>query len=429
MTSPRRLLITGASGYIGSILVDTARAAGVEVVAARPRPRLDSRDGVAQVRFDLRRPADADSALAGVDAVVHLAAILGESGPPRADAPDPNVEGTRRLLEAARERGVRRFVFVSSHSAAQDAPTRYGRSKWEIEQLLTGEGEVAARVGLVSGGPRRGLYGRLLRLCARHPLLPLPGAGAPVYPIHVREVCRSLLALAGSPAPPGRRFWLGSSEPVRFGDHLRTLARERLGRRVRLLPLPAWPILLACRLAESLPFFPAPPTERVRGLLALGRVDAASGPGPHELGFALADFRESLAREGQRRRQLAEGAAFLRYVLGQRPPSGALRRYARALSGEPDARPLDLPALARTCPPLLRLVEPVGRGSSPLRRRLDLATAIVEMTPEGAERFHAYAGATRVAAFAGLFWLVLSETGTWVIRAVFGRIVSGRKRV
>jgi NADH dehydrogenase len=338
---------------------------------------------------------------------------------------DVNVAGTRRLIEAARAAGVRRFVFASSHSAAAEAPTSYGRTKHAIERLLAGEGEVAVRFGLVCGAAPRGVFGRLLALGRRHRILPVVGARAPVYPIHVGDACALLLALVRAERPPGRLVWAAGREAVPFADFLRTLARARLGARLRLLPVPAWPVQAACALAETVGLR-ALPTERLRGLLALRPVDPAL-PGPADLGLALRDWRGALDREGRRRRLLAEGRALARYVLGRPPPAGVARRYARAVAAEADADPLDLPPVLLVRPALLRAVEPFDATGTGLARRLALALALVEMTPAGAPRFHAYRARSAPAALAALIGLGLTEAGFAVLRLLGSRIVSRRR--
>ena len=108
-----------------------------------------------------------------------------------------NFDGTSALLQACRAAGLGRFVFVSSQSARPDAANVYGRVKWRIEQVLAGDREVSARVGLVYGGPPRAMFGLLSRLTARLPVLPMIDPWREVQPIHIDEVCEGLLRLDG----------------------------------------------------------------------------------------------------------------------------------------------------------------------------------------------------------------------------------------
>jgi NADH dehydrogenase len=404
------LLITGASGYIGQRLVRAACSRGFDVVAAvRDARCIASADGITARAFDLTRADDLDPMLTGIDGVIHLAAILsGDSRPAGADE-DLNVSGTRRLVEAARRRGVRRFVFLSSQSAAADSPTNYGRSKWEIERLLIEDGECSVRTGLVSGGPPRGLYGVLFRLSKRLPALPIVRPGAPVYPVHVDDLCTGLLSLVEDGPEPPRLMRIAAAESMPFGAYIRALARHRLGRRVRLLPIPARLILVLSRVTASVPFLPTVSGERVLGLMALRPMDPASIPAP-PAAPPLRDTFVALEAEGRRRRLLAEARTLMRYVLRARAPRGAARRYVRAVLATDDPEPIDFPAAVRAWPGLLRATEPVfvPEGDR-LRRRFALATRIVEMTPAAAPVFHNYRDRSRWLAWLALGWLVAVE--------------------
>jgi len=120
-----KVLVTGGAGYVGAELIDELLAAGHEVRALDVllheqedvAARLESL-GVELQRGDVRDREARKAALAGVDAVVHLAAIVGDPACGR----DPelsnavNVEGTAHLVAEAREAGVERFLFASTCS-------------------------------------------------------------------------------------------------------------------------------------------------------------------------------------------------------------------------------------------------------------------------------------------------------------------------
>ncbi|MEU2718409.1 NAD-dependent epimerase/dehydratase family protein [Streptomyces sp. NPDC007205] len=115
-----RVLVTGSSGFLGSHLVDQCVRAGHDVRAfVRPdsdRARLDGMPWVEPAYGDLADAGSLRRAVEAVDVVFHSAARVVDYGT-RAQFWDTNVEGTRRLLDAASGAGVRRFVFVSSPSA------------------------------------------------------------------------------------------------------------------------------------------------------------------------------------------------------------------------------------------------------------------------------------------------------------------------
>ncbi|MCS6578864.1 NAD-dependent epimerase/dehydratase family protein [Curtobacterium poinsettiae] len=190
-----KVLVTGASGFLGQATAAAVRDAGHEVRTFQRRP-----SGVAGVQ-DVAGTMTDDTALAravdGVEAVVHLAAKVSLAGDP-ADFARVNVDGTRSLLRAARAAGAARFVFVSSPSVAHtgsslvgaDAgpaePSRargdYARTKAAAELLALDADApdfavVAVRPHLVWGPGDTQLVGRIVER-ARAGRLPLLDSGA-----------------------------------------------------------------------------------------------------------------------------------------------------------------------------------------------------------------------------------------------------------
>jgi nucleoside-diphosphate-sugar epimerase len=397
----RHLIVTGANGYIGGRLVTAARARGHTVTVLTRRTGATSTE-VRALLWTLGNPLPLGALAAEVPierhTLIHLAHDWTEATPGPGEGA-LNVAGTRTLLEACRALKLGRFVFVSSQSARTDATNVYGRVKWRIEQMLAGDCEVAARVGLVYGGPRQGLYGLLSKLAARLPVLPMIDPSRPVQPIHVDEVCEGLLQLAeGAAAPDG---WVGLAGPegVPFGDVLRAYARELHGKRLRVLPIPLRLALFACDVLGRLPAGPKPDRERVLGLAGTRPMPCAGHLAA--IGITVAPLAMGLRREAASRRALlAEGRLLLRYVLLGPPSTALLRRYVRALPAIGEAGALSLNRLARVWPSLLRLLEPIGPEPF-LGRRLALALALVEASPEGEQALAHMGRAARIAGLIG----------------------------
>jgi len=420
MTAPQTtnsvLLITGASGYVGRRLSCLARQRGHEVVAA-VRERATPPAGSRRRQFDLTAEDDLTELLRGVDCVVHLAAILdGRNRRPGLDE-ELNVHGSRRLIEAARCAGVRRFVFLSSQSAAEDSPTDYGRSKFAIEALLDRAGECAVRTGLVSGGAPRGLFGSLCTMSRKLPLIPMLRGSAPIYPLHIDDLCEGLLSIVEQPAAPPRLLRICADKPMRFDDYVRLVGESRAGRRVRLLPLPSMLVSIGARIASALALLPAGARDRILGLMALRPMDCDAIPTPAGAP-PLIDLPHALKAEGLRRRLLIEGRLLTRYLGCD--ASGVLRRYARAVELEPDREPLRLPAGWLQSRWSFALAEPIS-NTGRWGRRLSIATRIVETVPASAATFHRYRPGSRVGTVLQLGWIVGLEALRMPFRLLFGR--------
>jgi nucleoside-diphosphate-sugar epimerase len=381
---PQRLVVTGASGYIGARLVERARQRGHEVVVLGSRPA--GSDVAAFACFPWRLgETPPPAALAGATALLHLAHDWASDRRHGTGPGNANPGGAEALARAAHDAGIARFVFASTTSARREARNAYGKIKFAIEERLKAAphrdgGIVFARIGLVYGGPERAQYALMSRL-AMLPVLPMIGLDREVQPIHVDEACDGLLALALDP-PPGRQtVVLAGPVPVTFGAWLRTLRRARHGRALLLVPVPIGLALKGCDWSKRIPFLPTVERERVLGLAGAAAMPSAADLAA--LGLSLrAPARALTESRPARRRLIAESAAMLRYVAGApvRSP-GAIIRVARVVSRDPASRRA-LPWPAVRWPALLRFLEPIRPGPHHgLSRRLHLAAMVAETLP------------------------------------------------
>jgi nucleoside-diphosphate-sugar epimerase len=412
MVRIEHIVVTGASGYIGSRLVRLALAQR-RTVTVLGRTGNPTPYGVRFVPWELGGSLPMLDFPVETTAVVHLAHDWRDRS-----TDGTNVRGTRLLSQSARARGVKRFVFVSSQSARSDALNSYGRIKWTIEQSLDGPEMVSARVGLVYGGARRGMYGLLTKLVSLSPLLPMIDPGRPVQPIHVEEVCRGLLALADGDATG--RIGLAGSDPVSFGDFLKTLAQEGFSLRVRILPIPLRFALLAAEAVAAIPFGPRIDEERILGLAGTQPMDCKQHLAA--IGLVVMPLRQGLRHDSIGAKALLSEARILcSFISGKRVRGSLLRRYARAVRAvEPDPGPLPLPRIAIWRPALLRFFEPVGQ-SSDLARRLRVATALSAVSADTLAAIEAASRMNRFARFWSMVLLAGVEIVAFPCRLLFAR--------
>lgn len=428
----RHLLITGGTGYIGSALVDLALAKGCTVtLLGRSQPSETQSDRLRYARHHLGEPLPV-AVLSGVDAVVHLAADT-SSGVNRLPE-QVEINAGRALLTAAAAQGCR-FLFVSSQSARADAPAPYGRIKWHVEQAVLQGGGCVIRPGLVYGGREAGLFGALVQLVRRWPVLPDLRPPPLVQPLHLNDLCLALLRLAcDSQARPGT-YDLGEPKGISFSEFLKAIARDRVRRPRLFLPLPARLLSVLPRLRQICAWLPDTGSERFLGLAALQPM--ATQASLDRLGLELRPLSEGMARgAAQSRRHLAwEGYALLSYATGRRASPAMVKRYVRGVTRLDKPTTMPLPIVFRRWPPMLRLLDGNQRllnlyGWRQMNERLALAVALAEASPAAAAQFLQLRPRGAVSGGLALFGLILKESAVKPLQwgyFLFALIVHRRK--
>ena len=261
------VLVTGATGFVGRAVLPQLLNQGwrVRVAVRRSMGPLAAPLEAVEVMpvGDLGDTIDWQPALAGIDLVVHLAArvhVMGENGAEAlARYRQVNVEGTRRLVEAARCAGVQRFLLMSSvkavgeegnaplSEATPSAPVDpYGLSKLEAEEVLRSTAGEAMewtflRPPLVYGPGVGANFLKLLRISQRGWPLPLGAVCNRRSLVYVGNLADAVVRCLIHPGAVGRGFFVHDGEALAVADLIRRLARL-YGRSARLLPVP--PVLL-----------------------------------------------------------------------------------------------------------------------------------------------------------------------------------------
>jgi UDP-glucose 4-epimerase len=269
-----RVLVTGATGFVGRALIDELVKAGFAVTAAVRDAAITPR-WPETVRTVAVGPIDGNTdwsaALDGAERIVHLAGIahhpISDDATTIARYTVVNVNGTAALATAAARAGAARLLFLSSIKVNGEATTDraftesdapapediYGRSKWQAEQALTTIGRdtglavTIIRSPLVYGPGVRGNFASLLRLCDTP--LPLPfGAIRNRRSLIARgNLVSAIVTALGHPAAAGETFLVRDGEDLSTAELVRRL-RRALHRPPRLVPVPTGLLAGAARL-------------------------------------------------------------------------------------------------------------------------------------------------------------------------------------
>ena len=265
------VLVTGGTGFVGPHVVHALRAHETPVRALVRDPARATRLaawGVELVTGDVTDLSSLDAACEGVDAVVHLVAII--KGAPQ-DFERVMSEGTRNVVAAAQAAGVRRFVLASAlglDERSKDAVPYYA-AKWEMERAVRESGleHVIFRPSFVFGR-HGGVLPTFVRLARFAPVTPIVGPGRQrLQPIWIEDLAEYHRLAVTEQAAANRTFELGGPDAVSWNEFWERLKRV-LGVRRPSVHVPFGAMRLQATLTERLPG--APVTRDQLTMLELG---------------------------------------------------------------------------------------------------------------------------------------------------------------
>jgi nucleoside-diphosphate-sugar epimerase len=266
-----RVAVTGATGFVGSILVQELDQRGIPTLALL-RDETSIPGIECAVVGDLAQATNLASTLRGSDCVVHLAGrahVLKETEKdPLAAFTAANVDATVRLAQASAEANVRRFIFVStikvngeftsgSSFRSDDTPNpvgAYAQTKQIAESRLksisreTGLEVVIIRPPLVYGPGVKGNFARLMRLVDQGFCLPLGGATNKRSMVSTFNLCDLIVKCIDHPQAPGGTFLVSDGRDMSTAELVRELATA-MNRRPRLINAPVPVIRASMKLA------------------------------------------------------------------------------------------------------------------------------------------------------------------------------------
>jgi len=227
-----KIVVTGATGYIGKHLVSLGLQKNLKIiVASRTKPLSQLVDWI---YYDLYSDEPIELPF-GTMVVIHLAANTNND---KRQPIDSHVElmAARKLMLLSKAINAK-FIFVSSQSVLNSIGEGYGYTKRIIEEELSSFGGWIVRPGLVYGGDTRGLYGDLVDVVRANLFLPAFIPAPLIQPIHVEELAEGLLCIATGLMPEGI-YCLGSDEPIPFTKFLKEIAQHRVGKFRVFIPVP-----------------------------------------------------------------------------------------------------------------------------------------------------------------------------------------------
>jgi NADH dehydrogenase len=292
-----KVLVTGGTGFVGPHIVSALVDAGHYVRVLERKPGAWKRAGLPcqeAVQGDVTDAASLRRAVEGQEVVVHLVAIIAAG---RQEFERVMEQGTRDLVAAAKDAGVKRFVLMSALGTSEETKdlVPYYHAKWDMEQTVKASGleHVIFRPSFVFGkeGGTLHVFRRIAKLA---PVTPIIGPGDQrLQPIWVDDVAAYFAAAIEKPEAANRTFELGGPDTVTWNELWSRLKRT-LGNRRPSIHLPFGLMRVQAAAMEKLPNPPV--TRDMLTMLAAGDNVVSNSDAVDTFGLPLVPLDEQLRR-------------------------------------------------------------------------------------------------------------------------------------
>ncbi len=235
-----KIFIAGGTGFIGLHLLRALDGKGYKIrclARSQERAALCKKSGFEAAIGDITDRESLAGCLEGIDMVVHLVGIIEDRGEMTFER--VHVEGTRNLVDEAKDAGVRHFFYQSALGASLKSTARYQRTKAEAEEIIKESGipYTIFRPSLVIG-ENDGFTEKLKELVVLGPLVPVPGDGtAKFQPIYVGDWIRCFLGIINNDDAIGKIYEFGGPEHLTYNEMI-TQLMDVMGVRKPLIHLP-----------------------------------------------------------------------------------------------------------------------------------------------------------------------------------------------
>jgi uncharacterized protein YbjT (DUF2867 family) len=292
------ILVTGGTGFVGSHIVNALADADKDVRILERKPGSWQEAGVRcreAVQGDMTDPESLRRAVAGCDTVVHLVAI--RQGKPE-QFQRVMSEGTRDLVAAAKEAGVRRLVLISALGTTDETKDLlpYYRAKWDMEQTVKGSGldHVIFRPSFIFARDG-GILPTFRRLAKLMPVTPIPGSGTQrIQPIWIDDLVAYFVKAIDLDAATNRLFEVGGPDKVTWNELWERL-KQALGTRRPSVHVPMGVMRAQAVVLERLPGN-IPVTRDLLKMMEAGDNVVSDDEAVRTFGLSLVPLEEQLRR-------------------------------------------------------------------------------------------------------------------------------------
>jgi len=291
-----RVLVTGATGFVGREVVQELLNRGHEVRALVRRgseKKLKNEPRVEIFRGDCLLPETLAPAVAACDAVIHLVGIIREFPGRGVTFERVHVQATQNLVDQAKAAGVRRYLHMSALGARPEPADPYHVTNFRADEYVRASGLTYTifRPSVIYG-PKDQSINLFVRQIQRLSFFPIIGDGQyQLQPAPVATVARAFALALELPGTENRIYEVGGPEPLTFNAIIDTIARV-VGRRIKKIHQPVWCMSFAANLCGRFRWFPLTPGQ-LRMLLEGSTCDPTAFY--QDFGIIPISFKEGLS--------------------------------------------------------------------------------------------------------------------------------------
>jgi NADH dehydrogenase len=254
----KRVLVTGATGFVGNAVVESLINNGYQPVALVREGSESKLKHKAEIAHgDVLDKESLTAALEGVDAVIHLVGIIREY--PKKGVTFENMHhiATKNIVEACKEKHVKRYIHMSANGTRSNAVSMYHKTKYEAEEEVRKSGleYTIFRPSLIYG-PDDSFINMLAGYMKGTPIFTYFGDGSyPMAPVYVGDVADCFVKSIDKPETAGMIYPLCGEKVYTYKEVLK-LVGKALGKNIILLPVPEFAISLGISLLGKTDWFP-----------------------------------------------------------------------------------------------------------------------------------------------------------------------------